>query len=245
MVFISFWFRRSVIWQQTSTHVPSDVTVRSAPRPPRPIDAPSPTNPLPSRMFVWSSRYSLQCSSDVHCLRGLLEHAFRHTFDSAYSFLKIRLGSLFCGLLFGSKLGSSMIIRLFVVKKRKVHAKYFGTVVVIITRLCIQISVETVPRDSIELRRQEDSEERKTWLKEQIKLAKEDFKLSRGEKSSRRQKKGGRQTCDLYNKLRRLIRDSKTHTSERNDKRRLFNAGLKNGDFLTAGDGPFRGVSRG
>jgi len=68
-----------------------------------------------------------------------------------------------------------------------------------------------------ELRSQEDPEERNTWVDEQIKLAEEDLELSDGEKKSRGKKKGGRQTCDLYNKLRILIKSAKKHTSERND----------------------------
>ena len=66
------------------------------------------------------------------------------------------------------------------------------------------------------LRRQEDSEERNQWLDKQIQLTEEDLELSFGQKSSRRQK-GGRQTCDLYNKLRTLIKSAKRHTSQRND----------------------------
>ena len=70
-----------------------------------------------------------------------------------------------------------------------------------------------------ELRSQEDSAERNTWLKEQIKLTEEDLELSKGERTWRA-RKGGRQTCDLYNKLYRLICDSKGTTAKRNDKGR-------------------------
>ena len=67
-----------------------------------------------------------------------------------------------------------------------------------------------------ELRSQEDPAKRNTWLDKQIQLTKEDLELSEGEKKVRA-RKGGRQTCDLYNKLRRLITDSKTRTATRND----------------------------
>jgi len=70
-----------------------------------------------------------------------------------------------------------------------------------------------------ELRSQEDSEEQNQWLDEQIKLTEEDLELSR-EKKIWRARKGGRQTCDLYNKLYNLINDSISHTSQRNEKGR-------------------------
>lgn len=70
-----------------------------------------------------------------------------------------------------------------------------------------------------ELRSQEDSEERNQWLDEQIKLTEEDLELSDGEKKWRT-RRGGRHVCDLYDKLRHLIKQSISHTSQRNEKGR-------------------------